>query len=368
MKRRIVFTGGGTLGSVTPLIAVYEELIGRRDDGVEVQWIGTYHGPERAVVEKAGMQYRAISSGKLRRYFSLQTVIDPLFIFIGFLQSLIYFISWRPSVVVSAGSFVAVPVMYAARLLGVKSVVLQLDLDPGLANKLTAGGASKILVALPEEAQYFSRDKVSVVGIPVRKIVAEVSGLSSSAQVGLKRKLGLPVNIPMILVLGGGTGSQAINEIISDALPDLVKDLSVVHVTGLGKEGVSSEMKERYGERYFPFDFLQDELIDYMACAELVVTRAGMGTLAELCVMGKKTIVIPIPNSHQEINAEYFRKRGAVVYLRQDSLSGEVLARSIIELLKDRKGDFMIRAMRQIFPVSSANTVANAIDMVLRGK
>ncbi|MEK9151858.1 MAG: glycosyltransferase, partial [Patescibacteria group bacterium] len=211
----IVLTGGGTLGPVTPLLAVAEELKKLRPDAT-FHWIGTFSGPERGLVEAAGMPFSAIRSGKLRRYFSLQNLVDHARLMLGIGDALKVLGRLRPAAVVSAGGFVAVPVAWAAALLGIPVHVHQLDLRPGLANRLTAPFAKSISVGFEELVGRFGRRAVWT-GNPVRSSI-----LKGSADEG-RRLFGVSKDAPVLLVLGGGTGSAVVNSLVAGSLPRLSK-------------------------------------------------------------------------------------------------------------------------------------------------
>lgn len=296
------------MGSVTPLLAVSEALQSASSVD-ELFWIGTANGPERQVVTDAGITFQPISGGKVRRYFSLQNFLDPFRIIYGCIQSLALLHRLQPEVVVSAGSFIAVPVVFSAWLLRIPVVVHQQDCLPGLANKLSAPFAQRITVALAESLPYFNRIKTVWIGNPVRQSI--LTGSRASAL----HRFGLDSSLPTVLVIGGGTGATVLNQLVADSLSDLTAFCQIIHVTGAGKSVVSAPV-----ERYHPYEFLQAEMPDALAVADVVVSRAGFGFLSELAALGKPTVVIPLPQSHQEANAVYFAHSHAAVYLPQSGL------------------------------------------------
>lgn len=331
---RIIFSGGGTLGSVTPLLALYEEFA----QPTQAVWIGTRGGPEKELVHSYHMPFRAIFSGKLRRYFSLQNFLDPFLLCIGVVQAIRIIFVFQPDIVIGAGGYVSVPVIWAAWLLKKKIIILQLDIQPSLANIITRFCVQGVALTCDEQKKYFQGKKMDVTGIPVRKRVYEVARQVSEVKslILLREKLNIPNDtIPVVLVVGGGTGAIFINTCIGNALAELTRVCHVVHVTGKGKGGMLPATYDK--ERYRTFEFLGEELLDYMAIADCVITRAGMGVLSELSVLGKPTIIIPIPHSHQEKNAIYFeRKKHAALYLLQEGLTSEKLVGTIQRVLGDR--------------------------------
>lgn len=327
---KLILTGGGTMGSVTPLLAVAEEIKKQIPDA-EFLWLGTKSGPEKKMMEKADIAFKTIPSGKLRRYFSGWNFIDPFFILAGFLKSLWIILKFKPRIILSAGGFVGVPVIWAGWLLRVPSLVHQQDVRPGLANKLTAWFAKIVTVAFSDSLKYFP--KATVTGNPVRQEIF----------LGQKEKaidfFKLEKDLPTLLVLGGGTGALELNKIVVRAAPELLKFCQVLHVTGGRFDELTkfeAEALQKENLRYHVFDFLIEPLKDAYAVSDLVISRAGMGTLTELAALGKPTILVPIPKSHQEDNAYYFKRNNAVFLLEQKNLTSEILTETVRELINNK--------------------------------
>jgi len=310
------------MGSVMPLLALKEDL---QKEDAEFLWIGTKKGPEKEVVLKIGIAFKAISSGKLRRYFSLRIFIDPFLLIAGYFQSIVIILKYKPNVILTAGSFVCVPVVWAGWLLRKKIIVHQQDLKVGLANKLMKPFATKITVSFEELKKYFSKKKVVVTGNPVRKMI-----FSGSRQSAIKR-FDLEPDLPILFVMGGGTGALAINKLVRQTIADLVEFCQVIHVTGKGKQFYFKH------PRYHSFVFLTQELPDAYAAADLVVSRAGFGSLTELSALSKPTVLIPLPNNDQLNNATYFSSKKAVLVLNQIDLTAEKFLEYIKKLIFDKE-------------------------------
>lgn len=314
-KKLIVLSGGGTGGSVTPLLAVYQEL--KQDDSLDFIFVGTKKGPEKALVEQESLAFVSILSGKWRRYFSWQNFFDLFKIFLAFFQSLCLFCRWRPKLLMSAGGFVSVPLAWAAKILGVPVLIHQQDIRPGLANKLMAWTAKKITVSF-EKSLHDYGSKAVWLGNPVKKEVGESF-------------LSLDEKKPLLLVVGGGTGSASINQLISEIIDQLLSECQVVHIIGEGK----GAFKEKPG--YYPFPFLSHaRLITLLEKSDLVLSRAGLGLISELSYYQKPSIIIPMPDSHQEDNAKILADKGAALVLSEKDLSAERLLFEILELLKNK--------------------------------
>ncbi len=318
------------MGSVVPLLAVAESLKDKYPS-VDYYWLGTKDGPELKVIKNYNMEFKPILAGKLRRYLSWQNLIDVFKVAVGFCQALVWLMKQRPQVIVSAGGYVAVPVIWAGWLLGVPSLIHQQDVRPGLANKLCARAAEKITVCFDSSVKYFKKQKTMVVGNPVREALRQAE--ISSVKKRVMEKYGLRDDWPIVLIMGGGTGSYALNKLTLESLNELVKFAQVVHISGGRLEQTNREKLEM--ENYYHYEFLVDNT-DFLCAADVVVSRAGMGSLTEIAYLSKPAIIVPIPNSHQEDNADYFYQQGAVVKLNQVSLTKDKFVEAIKELVSKR--------------------------------
>lgn len=338
---RIVCTGGGTLGSVTPLLALVPYL---RAAGHALSWIGTYTGPERLLIEKEGVPFYAIVAPKLRRYFTFKYILLPFESLIACVQSLWLVMRLRPELVLSAGGFVGVPVAWVARMCGARVIVHQQDVDVGLANRCTFPIASVVTTTLQHHRAHIRHRRVEWIGNPVRDLTPTTHVFTH---------LG-----PTIFVFGGGTGAVGINSVVSDELCEFA---TVIHATGKGK--ASARIK---ASRYFAYEFLGEEMKEALHRADVVVCRAGLGTLSELAFLKKAAIVIPLPGTHQEHNAQLLREHHAAIVCDQDSLTAHTLASQVNALLRDtalRKN--MGIALQEIFPPHAAEKYVAVIESVL---
>ncbi len=326
---KILFTGGGTMGSVSPLIAVYQQLNSKSENRSlrdESLWLGTKLGPEKEIVEKEGIRFKAIAAGKLRRYFDLRNIIDLFKIKFGFWQAFLIILKFKPDIILSAGSFVSVPVVWAGWLLRVPSVIHQQDIQPGLANKLMAPFAARITVALEVSLEDYPSKKAVLAGNPVRQ---------NPKLENQNLKKYFKNDLPILLVVGGGTGALGINELVWQSLAELTKFCNIIHIAGKGKM-LNDKLQTLNAGVYRPFEFLHNEIYGVIQAADVVVSRAGMSTLTELAYFSKPAIVLPIPNSHQEKNAEYFAKKNACIYLKQNELSNREFISKVRDLLRDK--------------------------------
>ncbi len=331
-KNTILLTGGGTGGSVAPVLAIFDIL---KDHGYSNSflWIGTKTGPEKQMITRVGIDFVPISSGKFRRYFSWQNFIDPFKILIAFFQSLVVIYKSKPKLIISAGSFVSVPVVFAGWLCRIPVLIHQLDSRPGLANKIMAPFAKVVLVTMEKSLNDYG-SKAEYIGAFMRNSLNDISVSKKFVQ----EKLGLRSEKPVVLVMGGGTGSVVINNLIIESLEALSKFCQIIHVAGTGKQTKEIfNLEEKYIE-YKSFEFLNtDGLIKVFAIADLVVSRAGMGLLIELSQLKKPSIIIPIPNSHQEDNAQVLQDKKAVIVFNQKKLTKEEFVSCIKNVINDEK-------------------------------
>ncbi len=291
--------------------------------------IGTKKGPEEGMVANAGIPFVPITAGKLRRYFSFANFVMPFQVIVGFFQSLQLIGKFKPDVVFGTGSFVQVPVLWAAWLKRVPVIIHQQDVVPSLANVLCQMCAKKITVTFESSEKDFtsgagldykdSQSKVVVTGNPFRK---ELVGISREQ--GLKA-FGLDSHMPVLLAFGGGTGASFINSLIAKAVPELTKYIQVLHVTGGRTAAVPAP-------RYQPHPFINN-MGDAYAAADIVLGRAGLATITELSNLSKLAIIIPMPSSHQEQNGELLGRARAAIVIEQEAAEPELLVRVIRKLL-----------------------------------
>lgn len=354
----VVFTGGGTLGPVTPLIAVIRALRERAPD-VEVSWIGTKGGPERGIVEGADVAFRAVSSGKLRRYASLQNLVDPFLIIKGFFEARAILRRVRATAVVSAGGFVAVPVAWAAKSLGIPVHVHQQDVRPGLANRLSVPCAASVSVALESSLGDYAKHHPTWTGNPIRPEILAGSRDEASRLFGLER------GVPVVLVLGGGTGAAGLNALVRKSLPALTAAAQIIHVTGPGKADPKFS-----SPRYRQHELLTNGLPHAFAVADVVVTRAGMGVLTELAALGKPAIIVPMPGSHQEDNAAAFASGAGAPVLSERRTSPKDFADAVLGLLSDAERRAALgEGMRRMSRADADGRIADAaLALARRGQ
>ena len=345
--KKIVLTGGGTAGHVTPNLALIPRL---QADGWEIHYIGAANSPEENLIAQVeGVTFHRVSVGKLRRYFDLRNFTDPFRVIKGVGQATNIIRRLRPNVVFSKGGFVSVPVVYGAKLNGVPIVIHESDMTPGLANKLSAPFAKVECCTFPEAVQY-THGKGMHTGTPIRPEI-----LRGSAAEG-RRRFGFNDYRPVLMVMGGSTGAQAINQALRQALPMLVGNFQILHLCGKGNLSPDLEGSQNYVQ----VEYLNDEMADAYACADVMVSRAGANALCEILAARKPALLIPYPKSasrgDQILNAESFRARGLSHVLMQEDMTPETLARAIEKLYHERG---------ILFQAMEAEPTANGIDAVL---
>ena len=324
---KIVLTGGGTAGHVTPNIALLPEL---QKQGYDVHYIGSYTGIERGLISQCGVRYYGISSGKLRRYFDLRNVTDIFRIIKGLGESVSLLRRIRPDIVFSKGGFVVVPVALAAHLLGIPVVIHESDITPGLATKLVMPFAKTVCTSFPETLKYVPEGKGVLTGSPIRPSLWEGSRREGMKLCGFDR---LPVK-PVILVTGGSLGAAAINRCVFEILPRLLERFYIVHLCGKGN------IREDSRPGYAPFEYAQEEMPHLLAAADMVISRAGANTLFELLALGKPNLLIPLSKAasrgDQILNAASFEGQGYSMVLQEEDMRAESLYDAILALYASR--------------------------------
>jgi len=355
MTYRIILSGGGTVGSVTPLLALAEEIRSRSID-VEFLFVGTVTGPERVLVEAANISFIPISAGKLRRYWSIQNFADLGRLWQGYRQAKKILRDWRPYVVVSAGSFVSVPLVWAARQQGIATLVHQQDIRPGLANRLMAPAADVLTATFQASAEKFRGRKVVVIGNPVRTEI--LTGNIEQA----KELFHLTDTKPVLLVLGGGTGSERLNTLIGNMAEELARRWSIIHLTGSEREWSRPDFSGYQSHR-----FLTTELPHALAVADVVISRVGLGALTELSALSKPTIFIPMPGSHQEDNATMISQARAGIVVHQDKEVDTKLKTTLERLLTDMaEREQLGKKLHQFYTPGAVATMADQVLHLLK--
>jgi UDP-N-acetylglucosamine--N-acetylmuramyl-(pentapeptide) pyrophosphoryl-undecaprenol N-acetylglucosamine transferase len=366
-KRSIAFTGGGTGGHVYPGLAVAEALKDSwAENAPELLWIGSRGGMEGDIVRRAGLPFYSVPAGKLRRYLSLRNFFDLFSIAAGFAVSLVLLKRRRVGLLFSKGGYVSVPPVIAARLLGIPVISHESDRDPGLATRINARFSSLLLCAYEESCRVFSgrfhlaeEDRPgtphsAAVGNPVRKAI-----LQGSRERGRER-MGVRSGEKMVLVLGGSLGARQINRLIDEVLEQLLPLAKVVHQTG------KAEYQPADRKGYYRAPFFHEELPDLLAAADLVISRAGAGTLWENGVTGTPAVLIPLgtgsSRGDQLRNAGLFAERGAAVTLAGEEATAENLLAAVTDLLQnDEKRGRMAEQARALCNFDAAERIVRYI-------
>lgn len=356
MGARVVFTGGGSGGHVFPGIAIIERLKSKRPD-VEIFWIGSGAKMEREIVGRFGIAYHAIPSGKLRRYLSFRNVIDVFKIIAGIAASVRLLRRLRPALVFSKGGYVSVPPVLAARVLHIPVFTHDSDVDPGLATRINSRFAERIFVAYEESRAFFPASRQGAIVVSGNPIRAEI--MAGDAARG-RKFVGAAQGKPMLLVLGGSLGAQQVNELIRKSSELLQQYYHIAHQTGPTGSAPTAAQSN------FTVDFLASEYSDVLAAADLVVARAGGGTLWEIAARGKPSILIPLDTSSsrgdQLKNARRFEEHGAAIVLEGKDATAGSLSAHARRLAEDPEERARIgAAAHQLASIDAAECIADAI-------
>lgn len=349
--KRIILTGGGTAGHVTPNIALLPRL---RELQYDIHYIGSYNGIEKELIEKQQIPYHGISSGKLRRYFSLKNFTDPFRVLKGFNEANHLIKTLKPDVIFSKGGFVSVPVVIAGKRNHVPVIIHESDMTPGLANRISIPSAYKVCCNFPETLKALPEDKAVLTGSPIRQEL--LTGDPEKA----RAFCGFTDNKPVILVIGGSLGATAVNQAVRAILPELLKEFQVIHLCGKGKLDTSLSNLEGYVQ----FEYIQDELRHLFALSDIVISRAGANAICELLALQKPNILIPLSASasrgDQILNARSFERQGFSKVLEEETLTNELLLKSIRELYENRRQ--YVTAMQRSAQQSPIETIIQLIE------
>ena len=351
--KKIVLTGGGTAGHVTPNIALLPHL---KEAGYEISYIGSYDGIEKKLISEFDIPYYGIATGKFRRYLDLKNLTDPFRVIKGFGEARKYLKKIQPDVIFSKGGFVSVPVVRAAASLHIPCIIHESDMTPGLANKLCIPVAKQVCCNFPETMAMLPKDKAVLTGSPIRE------ELTKGNKIAALDFCGFTANKPVIMVIGGSLGAASVNKAVREALPKLLEDFQIVHICG--KDKVDNMLLDKKG--YVQFEYVKAELKDLFALADIVISRAGANSICELLALKKPNLLIPLSanssRGDQILNANSFASQGYSMVIDDDNLSAELLTEKVFELYFTRQT--YIDAMSKSNQLSSIKTIMRLIENV----
>ena len=349
--KKIVLTGGGTAGHVTPNIALIPRL---KEMGYEIHYIGSYNGIEKKLIEELDIPYYGIATGKLRRYLSLKNLTDPFKVIKGLNEVGRILRKIKPDVVFSKGGFVAVPVVVAAHALRIPCIIHESDMTPGLANKIAIPRAVKVCCNFPETLDKLPEGKAVVTGTPIRKELFEGDSAKAMTFCGFKEAR------PTLLIIGGSTGSVRVNEAIWSCLDEITKKFNVIHLCGKDKTNKDKPNTENYVQ----FEYIKSELADLLSLADVVVSRAGANAICELLALKKPAVLIPLSleasRGDQILNARSFEKSGYSKLLEEEKVNDTSLLEAINEVYDNRES--YIAAMNTTHQTDAINIIVELID------
>lgn len=344
MKKKIVFTGGGSAGHVSVNTAIIPEFIKNNWD---VTYIGSEKGIEKTIIEKEfpNISYKTVSVGKLRRYLSIENMKDPFRVIKGIFDARRILKQTQPDFIFSKGGFVSVPVVLAGKMLKIPIVIHESDYTPGLANKIAMPFASKIFTTFKETNEHLPKEKAMYIGAVLRE------GIFAGDKSKGKSFCGFDQNKPVLLVMGGSLGAVRINRLITENLKELLSSYQIIHICGQGN--VDESLKQR---GYAPFEYVYEELFDLLAAADLVVSRAGSNSIFEFLGLQKPMLLIPLSanasRGDQILNAASFEKQGYCKVIQEEKLTYEHFKSSLEQLLSE--ADMYQAKMKQERPFKTA--------------
>ena len=351
-KYKIIMTGGGTAGHVTPNLALVPSL---QEEGFEIKYIGSKDGIEKEIITSNNIPYYGISSGKLRRYFDIKNFTDPFKVIKGIHEARKILSKEKPDVIFSKGGFVTVPVVIAASMKKIPVIAHESDITPGLANKLASPFCDKLCVTFRESLQFIKNNKGVLTGSPIRKEI-----LSGSKAKG-KEICGFKNDKDIILIMGGSLGSKVINDNIRKNIDNILKDNNIIHICGKGN--IDESLKKLDG--YKQFEYVSDELKHLMQSADYIISRAGANSIFEFLALKKPTLLIPLSKNasrgDQILNANSFKKEGFSLVMQEEELQEKGILDGI-KMLKESKQD-LIKNMNE----SKLNDGVKEIINVIKG-
>jgi UDP-N-acetylglucosamine--N-acetylmuramyl-(pentapeptide) pyrophosphoryl-undecaprenol N-acetylglucosamine transferase len=349
--KKIILTGGGSAGHVTPNLALLPKL---RELGYEIQYIGTESGIEREIIENQKIKYHVISSGKFRRYFDLKNFTDPFKVIKGVFQAIFIMRKEKPNIVFSKGGFVSVPVVLASYINGIPVIAHESDITPGLANRLSSPYCTKVCVTFPESLKAIKGDNAVLTGTPIRQEL-----LDGSRIIG-RRMCGFENDKPVLLIIGGSLGSKFINNTVRNCLNELLRNYNIIHICGKGN--LEEKLTERNG--YVQFEYVSEEMPHIMNAADIVISRAGANVIFELLALKKPNLLIPLSRKSsrgdQILNAASFEKSGYSMVLQEEELTPKELLDKLKKL--EMSKNTYINEMKASNAQDATNKIINLIE------
>lgn len=367
---RILISGGGTGGHIYPALAVAHALRDWYD--AELMFLGDENGLEREIVPREGIRFVGVTAGKLRRYISLRTFTDLTNVPVGMRQAHEVVREFQPHAAFTSGGYASVPAGYAARRVGAPLVTHQQDVSPNLANRLLAPVASRVTVSFPQSLRYFQRyrKKLSLTGNPVRE---EILRVATQAPEPFKASFSLDPTQPMLLVTGGSQGSRHLNQVVVGALSRLLPRCQILHISGEHNYEETRQLAEpQFAERpelrgrYVLRGYLSTRMAEALAASDALLCRSGAATLAELAVMGRPSVLVPLPpgigGSPQAINAAMFRQVGASEVILDRDLTADTLLAALVPVLESApRRALMANAARTLAMPEATTTLASVV-------
>jgi UDP-N-acetylglucosamine--N-acetylmuramyl-(pentapeptide) pyrophosphoryl-undecaprenol N-acetylglucosamine transferase len=372
---RVLISGGGTGGHIYPALAVATQL--RNEYSADILYLGSDDGLETRLIPAAGFRLEVIKAGKLQRYISWGTVTGVARVPVGMLQAIGIVRNFHPDVAFTSGGYVAVPAGLAARLNGVPLLMHQQDVPPNLSNRLLAPLAARISVAFAESMPYFPAHKTVQLGNPVRQSILDIRQVTPQQA---RTTLGLAADVPVVLVTGGSQGARHLNQVVCDALPELLAHCQILHISGTGlfeethvrSKHTLSVVEDKTHQRYRLVPYLDTEMPLALQAADLVVCRAGASTLSELALLGKPSVLIPLPaeigSSPQEANAAAFAQKQAAEIIRNVDLKPEMLVLRVKDIITSpTRLQHMSKAVREFAKPEATKTIVETVVQMAQG-
>ena len=343
-------------GSLDGKVSIEEYIVRLKELGYDISYIGSYTGMEKGLIEQQNIPYYGISSGKLRRYFDPKNFSDPFKVMKGYFQARSLMRKLKPDIVFSKGGFVSVPVVLAAKHAKVPTIIHESDITPGLANRIAIPAASRVCCNFPETIPHLPEGKAVLSGSPIRAELLHGSKEAAYTYTGLNNEK------PVILVVGGSSGSKVINDTVRSILPELLKNYQVIHLCGKGN--LDASLNNTTG--YVQYEYANKELADMFAVAELVISRAGANSICELLALRKPNILVPLSKNasrgDQILNARSFERQGFSMVLEEEELTNETLLSAVHDLYDNREK--YIDAMKHSSQQDSIDTIIDLIESV----